>query len=105
MLLRELAAVLPGVPLVPIEDAGIEAEALDPACYALMALFYLDQTPANRPEVTGAEMSRVLGRLTPGSPQNWQRLVAGCPTPGRRSARSARRCDLGAGHTAGEPAG
>jgi anhydro-N-acetylmuramic acid kinase len=75
MLLRELGAVFPGPPLVPIGEIGIEAEALGPACYALMALFYLDQVPANRPEVTGAEMCRVLGRLTPGSPQNWQHLI------------------------------
>jgi anhydro-N-acetylmuramic acid kinase len=91
MLLRELAAILPGVPLVPIEDAGIEADALGPACYGLMALLYLDQTPANRPEVTGAEMCRVLGRLTPGSPQNWQRLIASMADarPALRSLRSA----------------
>jgi anhydro-N-acetylmuramic acid kinase len=76
MLLRELGAVFPGLPLLPIEDIGIEAEALGPACYGLLALFYLDQVPANRPEVTGADLCRVLGRLTPGSPQSWQRLVA-----------------------------
>jgi anhydro-N-acetylmuramic acid kinase len=91
MLLRELGGVLPGVPLVPIEEAGIESEALEPACVALMALFYLDQVPASRPEVTGAEMCRVLGQLTPGSPQSWQRLAAelGESRPAIRPLRSA----------------
>ncbi len=91
MLLRELGALLPGLSLVPIDNVGIEAEALDPACYGLLALFYLDQTPANRQEVTGREMGRVLGRLTPGSPQNWQRLVAEMSDarPAVRSLRSA----------------
>ena len=76
MLLRELGRPLPGVPLVPVEESGTESEAIGPACLALLALFHLDQVPANRPEVTGAEVGRVLGRLTPGSPQNWQRLLS-----------------------------
>ena len=76
MLLRELGGALPGVSLLPVEEVGMESEALGPACFALMAFFHLDQVPANRPAITGAEVGRVLGRLTPGSPQNWQRLLS-----------------------------
>jgi anhydro-N-acetylmuramic acid kinase len=91
MLLRELGVALPGIPSVPVEEIGIESEALGPACSALMALFYLDQVPADRPEVSGVEMCRVLGRLTPGSPQSWQRLLAemGSAQPAIRPLRSA----------------
>lgn len=91
MAIGELGGALPGVPLVPIEEAGIESEALEPASVALLALLYLDQVPASRPEVTGAEMCRVLGRLTPGSPQSWQRLAAelGESRPAIRPLRSA----------------
>ena len=38
-------------------------------------LWHLDQTPACPTAITGARTPRVLGRLTPGSPQAWQRLL------------------------------
>lgn len=76
LLIREVAAKLPSVPLRRAQELGIAWEALDPACAALLALLHLDQVPANPPEVTGADVPRVLGRLTPGSPLGWQRLLA-----------------------------
>ncbi len=76
MLLREIAAKMPGVPVTRTSELGIATEALGPACVGLLAMFHLDQVPGNPPEVTGTEVSRVLGRLTPGSPQSWQRLLA-----------------------------
>lgn len=91
LLLREVAAKLPGIPLRRARELGVAWEAADAACAALLALLHVDQVPANPPEVTGAEMARVLGRLTPGSPQSWQRLLAdliGCK-PAVRPLRSA----------------
>lgn len=75
MLLAEITARLPGIALSPISELGIADEALSPACAALLALFHLDQVPGNLSGVTGTAVPRVLGRLTPGSPQNWQRLM------------------------------
>lgn len=75
MLLREMAARLPDVAFTPVGELGIPGGALEPACVAIMALCHLDQTPGNPTAVTGTEIPRVLGRLTPGSPQNWQRLL------------------------------
>jgi len=75
MLLAEITARLPNVSFTPIGELGITDEALAPASAALLALFHLDQVPGNISSVTGAQIPRVLGRLTPGSPQNWQRLV------------------------------
>ena len=75
MLLREIAARLPGVALTKMADLRLPLDSLGPACTALLALFHVDQVPANSPEVTGTEIARVLGRLTPGSPQSWQRLL------------------------------
>jgi anhydro-N-acetylmuramic acid kinase len=77
MLLREIAARLPEIPLVRIGELGINREALDATAVAVMGLMFLDQVPANPTSVTGAELPRVLGRITPGSPQNWQRLLQG----------------------------
>jgi anhydro-N-acetylmuramic acid kinase len=76
MLLRKVAARLPETTLTPIDELGIADRALGPACIAVLAFCHLDQVPANPTAVTGAEIPRVLGRLTPGSPQSWQRLLA-----------------------------
>jgi anhydro-N-acetylmuramic acid kinase len=91
MLLREIAMRLPRVPLARIGDLGLPSEAVGAAAAAILALLHVDQVPANRPEITGADTARVLGRLTPGSPQNWQRLLAEMATcrPAARCLRSA----------------
>ena len=75
MLLREIASRLPEIPMVRIGELGIDSGALDAAAVAVLALMFLDQVPANPTAVTGAEPPRVLGRITSGSPQNWQRLL------------------------------
>lgn len=91
MLLREIAARSPDSPLLQVGDLGIPSEALGPAAVAVLAMFYVDQVPANHTALTGADVPRVLGRMTPGSPRNWQRLLhqmAGSP-PAVRPLRSA----------------
>jgi anhydro-N-acetylmuramic acid kinase len=75
MLLREIASRLRDPPVVRITDTDLTSEVLDPAAAAVLALLHLDHVPANHPMITGAEVSRVLGRLSPGSPQSWHRLL------------------------------
>ena len=75
MLLHEIATRLPQIPPVRIAELGWDGQQLEAASVAMLALMFLDQVPANPTAVTGAEVSRVLGRITPGSPQNWQRLL------------------------------
>ena len=91
MLLGELVGRLPEISIRRMADFGLASEVLGPASVALMALLHLDQVPANHPAVTGAETCRVLGRLTPGSPQSWQRLMEEFTTarPEVRPLRSA----------------
>ncbi len=84
MLLREIGSRLPQANLTRVEQRGINSDTLDAASAALLAALHLDQVPANLPAVTGAENGRVLGQLTPGSPQTWQRLIE--QLGGRRSA-------------------
>jgi anhydro-N-acetylmuramic acid kinase len=74
MLLRQIAHRVE-VPLVPCGEIAAPPEALEPASIALLAMLHLDQVPANATGATGAEAPRVLGRMTPGSPRNWQRLL------------------------------
>jgi len=90
-LLREIVSRLPELPICRIGELGLADEAFGPACIALLARFHLDQVPANQPGVTGTEIPRVLGRLTPGSPQSWQHLVASLSgnRPAVRPLRSA----------------
>lgn len=91
MLLRELGVLFPDVPLTRTAELGVDGDALGPACAAILAFFHIDQVPAGLPEVTGCEVARVLGRLTPGSPQSWQRLLSAIhgARPAVRPLRSA----------------
>jgi anhydro-N-acetylmuramic acid kinase len=77
MLLGEIAR-LAELPVVQIEETSIPSEALGPACVALLAMLHLDGVAANPTAITGASTPRILGRLTPGSPQNWQLLLQAC---------------------------
>lgn len=89
MLLREIGR-LTELPIVRLSE-NIPGDALAPASNAVLALLHLDQVPANHTAITGAEIPRVLGRLTPGSPQNWQKLLrtTGGVSPTLRPLRSA----------------
>ncbi len=42
---------------------------------ALLGLLHIDQMPANIPALTGATQQRILGRLTPGRPNQWRNLL------------------------------
>jgi anhydro-N-acetylmuramic acid kinase len=75
LLTQSLAERVGGVAWKREIELDVSAAALAPACVAILALLHLDQTPANLLAVTGARKGRVLGRLTPGSPQRWQQLV------------------------------
>jgi anhydro-N-acetylmuramic acid kinase len=75
LLLREIAARFPSVRLRQLRDLNFADEALDAASVALLARFYVDQVPASTPSISGAQTPRILGRLTPGDPAVWQRLV------------------------------
>jgi anhydro-N-acetylmuramic acid kinase len=67
---------LPGIPLDRIDRYGVPAGARKPVALAGLAALTLDGVPANLTTATGAESSRLLGSLTPGSPANWARCVS-----------------------------
>ena len=75
MLLREIVSRLPQMKITRLQQRGISTDTLDAASAAVLAVLHLDQVPANLPAVTGAEVGRVLGQLTPGSPRTWQHLL------------------------------
>jgi anhydro-N-acetylmuramic acid kinase len=90
LLLREIARTTQ-LPLVRIGELGIPDDALGPAAIAVLALLHLDQVPASHTAITRAQVPCPLGRLTPGSPQSWRRLVEATAgkTPGPRPLRHA----------------
>ncbi len=49
--------------------------ALDAATTAMFGLMHIDQMPVSVPWLTGCEFPRVAGRLTPGSPASFRRLI------------------------------
>ncbi|MCL2118814.1 MAG: anhydro-N-acetylmuramic acid kinase, partial [Planctomycetaceae bacterium] len=76
---------------VPPEDLNFDSNTLDASAVAVLTSLAVNQIPGNLPHLTGAETDRVLGRVIPGSPQNWQKLVQlmASVKPAVRSLRSA----------------
>ena len=75
MLLREIAVRLPNCTLLKAEDFGLKNQTVPGALAAILALLHVDHVAGNLPDITGAETPRVLGRLTPGTPVHWRRLL------------------------------
>lgn len=75
-LLRELATLLAPLTLTPLPEDSPANDALDAAAAAVMALLHIDQAPGSLPSLTGVAVPRLLGRLTPGAPANWHRVLA-----------------------------
>ncbi len=75
MLLREIDARMPHLSMVHIQELGVPDGVLSAASIAVLVLCHVDQIPAGQAASAGVEDPRVLGRLTPGSSQNWQRLL------------------------------
>ena len=76
MLTRLIHDALDRVTPRDIDESGITSEALEAAAAAVMAQLWADQVPQSGMFISGSAAPRVLGRVTPGSPQNWRRLVA-----------------------------
>lgn len=82
LILRHLTARLSEHSLQRIEQLGGQSDVVPAAVAATLALLHFDQVPANVAGLTGAETPRVLGNLTPGGPQAWQRMLASCVSGG-----------------------
>jgi anhydro-N-acetylmuramic acid kinase len=63
------------VKVLSTKELGVEEGTLDAVGVAMLCFLYLDQVPGNLPLLTGADVGRVLGELTSGSPQSWQILL------------------------------
>ena len=75
MLLREIDARMPHLSTVHVQELGVPDGVLSAAAIAVLVLCHIDRLPAGQAASAGAEAPCVLGRLTPGSSRNWQRLL------------------------------
>ncbi|NIL98724.1 MAG: hypothetical protein GTO53_12430 [Planctomycetales bacterium] len=75
LLLRELSARLSGKVLTRYSERGTPDIVLEAWAVAVLGSLHVDQVPANPEAITGTNAPRVLGRLTPGSPAAWRRLL------------------------------
>ena len=66
VLAEMIADRLAPVPVRDLSVLGLDPEAREAACFAVLAWAHLQGLPANAPDSTGASGGRVLGSLTPG---------------------------------------
>lgn len=57
------------------QPMNYDASYLRASTAAICGLMHVDQMPITIPWISGSEMPRVLGRLTPGSPAHWRRVI------------------------------
>lgn len=75
LLLNQLGKRLGERPKKMVKDCGVQVDSFAAVCVAILTLFFVDQIPQGIQSITGAQTARTLGRVTPGSPQNWSRLL------------------------------
>ncbi|HMO92572.1 MAG TPA: anhydro-N-acetylmuramic acid kinase, partial [Pirellulaceae bacterium] len=58
-----------------IGPSTLHARSLAATIPAIMSVMCMDQIPSSIPALTGIEIPRPLGRITPGTPTNWRQVV------------------------------
>lgn len=72
MLERELNLPRVGV----TDDLGVDADALEAIAFAVLAIECIRGRATSLPVVTGAEHAAILGKIVPGTPESYHRLMA-----------------------------
>ena len=58
-----------------LDELLCEQRFLSASVAAVMAAFFVDQVPSNLPWISNCEVPRILGRIAPGRPACWRRLI------------------------------
>ncbi len=64
IIMDSLKQHLPGVSVLSGDEAGISTEFKEAAAFALLAVYYLKNSPNNIPSATGAQSAVVMGKLS-----------------------------------------
>jgi anhydro-N-acetylmuramic acid kinase len=75
LLWKRLRETLHPLPVERSDKTGIPSEARGAIHAALLAYCTMENLPANVPALTGARRSVVLGQMSPGSAENWDRFI------------------------------
>jgi len=88
-LLREIRQRLPETPIRLIEEFGLNQAGFMAGSIAALAMLHIDQILVS--PTSGAAVPRLRGRLTPGNPTHWHRLLREMHTliPGSMALRNA----------------
>jgi 1,6-anhydro-N-acetylmuramate kinase len=62
-------------PILSSDHFQIDPPSMDATLAAILGLMHVDQLPANIPALTGCQSPRILGRITPGRPANWRKVL------------------------------
>ncbi len=62
-LMRKLADAFAPIPVRPVDDYGVDADAKEALCFAVLAHETLNGVPTNLPAVTGADRPTLLGKI------------------------------------------
>ena len=62
-IMSRLSALLPGIEVTTVQAAGVDPDAKEAVCFALLAHETLNGRPTNMPSVTGATRGTVLGKI------------------------------------------
>ncbi len=90
-LIRQISQLMPEIEVVSMQHKVASTESWRSVAAALLAMLHVDQVPGNSPALTGTESPRILGRITPGAPGNWHRVLAdmAATLPDKMPLRSA----------------
>jgi anhydro-N-acetylmuramic acid kinase len=84
VIMKHLAALLPGVAIATSSDFGIDIDAKEAIAFAILGYQTWRRRPSNLPSATGARHAVILGSITPAPPAPATQRRPGSRPPGRR---------------------
>ncbi len=74
LLFNRLSASLAPRPLRSLDEFGFLEDSFDAVAVATLGALFAAGVPASLPKLTGAKRESLLGRVSPGTPENWKRF-------------------------------
>ena len=75
LLRQELERTGDGLRTVVLDETPWRSETIAASLAGVLGFLHIDQQPASLPWITGADLPRLHGRLVPGHPTAWRRLL------------------------------
>ena len=75
LLFSRVSQLLPPSTPQSLNDFGFPEDSFDAIAVAVLGMLFASKIPAASPTLTSTPRERVLGRVTPGSPEAWNRII------------------------------